>query len=162
MLLTRVVNGAPKTAPGFSVEQLIELARGVAGRNGASGPISIQHTTATRGAALALLAPKMTGFQGLDLTEPVYALLIEGMFNPPPRPPDGPDRPERTAPFSSLLLIVNADTGRITGSRTAALGYAPPDLSSVGPVNVDATETTALDGWSPWSAADLEKLRSPD
>ena len=99
----------------------------------------------------------MSNFRGMDMNEPVYALLIQGTFNPPARPRDGRDRPQRTKPIASMLLIVNADTGQITGSRRAIEGLTPPDLSLVGPVTVDATATTALDGWRP--ADRREKLQ---
>lgn len=158
------MEGTSGRAPEVPVEELIDIARGVAGRLGASGPISIRHTATTRAAAEALPGPcpKIASVSGMDVGAPCYVVLIQGTFNPPRRPPR-PELPQTEArSLSSIVLTVSADTGRIVGTRTVLTGGPSPDLTPLGPVTLDASDTTALDDWSPRRpAADLEALRDP-
>jgi hypothetical protein len=155
------MDGASSNAPAFSLRELIVLACGVAWRSRASGPISIQHTSATRGQANQVLAPPLTPIKEFDSDAPCYVVLIQGTFNPPARPGASQPRRPPSRPISSITLIVHAVTGRIMGSRSVLEGGPPPDLAAVGPVTIDATRTTALDDWSPWSRRDQAMLRDP-
>lgn len=145
------------------VEQLVNTARGVAGRLGASGPISIQHVVTTRGADAELPGRPIRMLSGFDRDAPCYVVLIQGTFNPPASPPRHPGavQPQPRA-LHSIVLTVDAETGHVVGSWTITSdGGLPPDLATLGELTLDAADATALENWSPsWSAAELEALTS--
>lgn len=138
------------------------MARGIAGRHGAVGAISIQHVATTRGAAAELPSPIQMR-SGFDRQAPCYVVLIQGTFSPPPTPPRVPGQPQlEPRPLSAIVLTVNADTGHIVGSQTIVTGGTPPDLESLGQVILDASDVAPLEDWSwTWSVAELEALQSP-
>jgi hypothetical protein len=142
-----------------AVESLLKLARGAAGRLGASGPISIQHVSTTRGESEQLPGPWPTNVSRsrLDPDTPCYVVLIQGTFKPyasPSRP--GPAPPEPCS-LSSVVLTVHAKTGRIVASRTVFSGGEAPDLAVLGQVTVDATDTTAVQDRSPSDSPNLQE-----
>jgi hypothetical protein len=143
------------------VEQLVDIARGVAGRLGASGPISIQHVATTRGADAELPGRMMRMLSGFDRDAPCYVVLIQGTFNPPPTPPrHAGDMPPKPRELHSAVLTVDGKTGHVVGSWTIPVDEAVPDITTLGEVIVDATDATALDDWNPLSPAELEALRT--
>jgi hypothetical protein len=144
------------------VEHLVETARGVAGRLGVAGSISIPHVATTRGEVADLPGP-ITMLSGFDRDAPCCLVLIQGTFNAPPSPRRHPrDVPPEPRVLHSVVLTVDTKTGRIVGSRTiSGDGWAPPDLAGLGELTLDASDTTGLDNWSPsWSAAQLEAFKS--
>jgi hypothetical protein len=145
------------------VEQLVTTARGIAGRLGALGSISIQHVATTRGADAELPGRPIRMLSGFDRDAPCHVVLIQGTFNPPPSPPRHPHVQPQPHVLHSIVLTVDAKTGDVVGSWIITSdGGPPPDLTTLGEVTLDAAATTPLENWMPsWSAEELESLRNP-
>ena len=143
----------------FTSEEVIKLARGLASLRGATTPISIEHLLTDRGSALELLRPDVVVTEGVDLSTPVYAVLIRGSF--PARPVAAQDsrHGEREIPATaSILLIVEAATGQVVSSKATVPGVATLDLSLISRVATDAIEIMPLTNWS---QADQRALQHP-
>jgi hypothetical protein len=92
---------------GFTIEEVIKLARGRASLRGATTPISIEHVLTDQGAALGLLRPDMVVTGGVELCTPVYAVLIRGSFPPRPVPQQDSRHSEREIPVIAAILCLS-------------------------------------------------------
>lgn len=137
-MTTKASAGSP-----FSASQIPALARTIAAKTGDDAPTLIEHAIGTRADANRIASGDVV----FD-DQPSYLIVVHGHFTMtpqlPPIPPGVSIPPQpKTLTYSTMTLVVDVSTGKITDY---GLTNNNPDLSALGTVTTDASSSTASGG----------------